>query len=173
MSVRSNAMKKTLASICVGLLLAVGTFATSAQAQRHGGGAHYSGVRVGGAHFSGARIAGAHFSGARVGASYIGRPAIYGGSVQAHRYAQVGYRYGHYGYRHRAYRPYWGWGVATGALASAWPYYYDDYAYVGDDYYYDDGHFYEPAVSSDHYGGGGCWIVTDSTRGFGYYGPCN
>jgi hypothetical protein len=165
-------MMKFLVSICAALIISAGIFATSAQAQRHGGGAHFSGVRVGGAHFSGARIAGAHFSGSRVGTGYFGRPAVYGGSVQAHRYAQVGYRYGHYGYRHRGYRPYWGWRVAAGAFASAWPYYYD-YAYVGDNCYYDDSNFYEPAVSSDHYGGGGCWIVTDSTRGYGYYGPCN
>jgi hypothetical protein len=45
-------------------------------------------------------------------------------------------------------------------------------------YYADQGYAYEPApvyVAPRRVyqgGGGGCWIATDTTRGYGYYGPC-
>jgi hypothetical protein len=47
-------------------------------------------------------------------------------------------------------------------------------------YYADEGYAYEPApvyvaprrAYRGGGGGGGCWIATDTTRGYGYYGPC-
>ena len=72
----------------------------------------------------------------------------------------------------------------VGAMAAQQGYYGDGYYYgpgyaYGPGYYYGPGPYaYEPApvyvVPPRAYrGGGGCWIATDTTRGFGYYGPCN
>jgi len=122
-----------------------------------GGGAHFSG---GGAHFGGARMGGAGLKSggfAYRGAGLPSRGYAYRG-IGAGRYAYAsgprGYRYGH-GYGHRGqwyghryghrypgygygypvygygdYWPYWGWGLAAAALASADYGYYDAY---GDD----------------------------------------
>jgi hypothetical protein len=108
-------MLKSLASICVALILAAAAFSAPAQAQRHfgGGGAHFGG---GGAHFGGA-----HFGGAGIASrSYAYRGAARG---YAYRGAAHGYRYGYYG----GYWPLGGWG----AFASEWPY-YDDYGYTSE-----------------------------------------
>lgn len=56
-------------------------------------------------------------------------------------------------------------------------YYYGPPVYSGRGYYYGRGPYaYEPAPvyvrPVPRYNGGGCWIVTDSTRGYGFYGPC-
>jgi len=176
-------MWKLLASVCAALLVAA-AFSVPAQAQR---GAHFGGVRSGGVHYSGARVGG--FSGARIGgisgvrmgslsSARIGAvpfsaarvaaagPGIYRGGW----YGRYGYRYGRYGYG--GYWPYAGWAVAAGALAASWPY-YADYGYVADDYYYGDNYSDQPVAPRGYYGGGGCWIATDTTRGYGYYGPCN
>jgi hypothetical protein len=135
-------MLKNFVAICAALVVATAAFSAPAQAQRHGGGAHFSGVRVGGAHFGGARVGG--FSGARIGGaglasrgyayrsatrSYAYRSAVGPGRYHpAYRYSyrHRGYRYGYYG----GYWPYWGWG----AFASDWPAYYDDYAYEAPSY---------------------------------------
>ena len=78
-------------------------------------------------------------------------------------------------------------GAILGGLAANQGYYYGpgytygpDYGptYYGSRYYYGPGPFaFEPAPVYVRpvpraYRSGGCWIVTDSTRGFGYYGPC-
>ena len=56
-------------------------------------------------------------------------------------------------------------------------YYGPSYGYAPG-YYADPGYAYEPervyvAPRRAYRGGGGCWIATDTQRGFGYYGPCN
>lgn len=54
-------------------------------------------------------------------------------------------------------------------------YYGPSYGYAPG-YYAEPGYAYEPApvyvVPRRAYRGGGCWIATDTTRGYGYYGPC-
>ena len=180
-------MSKKLAFIFVALLTAA-AFSMPAHAQRgghfggvHASGSHFSGARVGGVSgariggwsgvrmggLSGARVGAVPYSGARVAAAGRG---IYRGGVWPGRYGSYGYRYGRYGYGR--YWPYAGWAVAAGAMAAAWPY-YSDYGYVADDYDYGGDYSYQPVVPRGYYGGGGCWIATDTTRGYGYYGPCN
>ena len=68
--------------------------------------------------------------------------------------------------------PTWALAPGLGALAAAS--YYSDYGYVGDGSYYGDDYSSGPVAPSGYYGGngGGCWVVTDPTRGYGYYGPC-
>ncbi len=57
-------------------------------------------------------------------------------------------------------------------------YYYGPGPYYGPGAYYGPGPYgygYAPPVyvrPAPRYRGGGCWIVTDSHRGFGYYGAC-
>jgi len=79
-------------------------------------------------------------------------------------------------------------GLAAGAILGGiaanqgyyGPGYYDGYygspGYYGHGAYYGGPYAYEPAPvyvrPVPRYNGGGCWIVTDSTRGYGYYGPC-
>jgi len=118
-----------------------------------GGGAHFGGARMGG--FSGARIGGAGLksgSFAYRGAGLPSRGYAYrsgiGAGKYAYSYGQHGYKYG-YGYGHRGrwyghrypgygypvyvygdYWPYWSWGLAAAALASADYGYYEGY---GDD----------------------------------------
>ena len=119
-------MFKILGTVCAALIVAF-AISTSAQAQRHGGrGGHFGGARVG--HFGGARVG--HFGGARVG-HYRGgaRTGYYrgGARIVGRPYYRRGYRrYRNYGYRYGGYWPYWGLGVAAGALLSGWPYYYDN-----------------------------------------------
>ena len=68
-------------------------------------------------------------------------------------------------------------GAIIGSMAAQQGYYGEPgYAY-GPGYYYGPGPYaYEPApvyvVPRRVYRGGSCWIATDTTRGFGYYGPC-
>jgi hypothetical protein len=70
-------------------------------------------------------------------------------------------------------------GLAAGAIIGSMANqgYYGD-GYYGSGYAYGPGPYaYEPApvyvVPRRAYrGGGGCWIATDETRGFGYYGAC-
>ena len=76
-------------------------------------------------------------------------------------------------------------GAILGGIAANQGYYGDGYyygspGYYGPGAYYGPGPYaYEPApvyvrpVPRAYRGGGGCWIVTDSTRGYGYYGPCD
>jgi hypothetical protein len=47
------------------------------------------------------------------------------------------------------------------------------YAYGGGPYGYVPAPVYVQPAPRGYYGGGGCWVVTDPTRGYGYYGPCN
>jgi hypothetical protein len=73
-------------------------------------------------------------------------------------------------------------GAILGGIAANQGYYYGPGGYYGD--YYGPGYYYGPGPyayepppvvylrPAPRYRGGGCWIVTDSTRGFGYYGPC-
>ena len=172
-------MWRMLAVICATLIVAA-AFSMPAQAQR---GVHFSGARMGGVHVGGPRVG--NFGGARIGAAPFRGPGVgaapfsgarvaagrgvYRGGVWSGRYA--GYPYGRYGHRYPGYGRYWGWGVAAGALAATWPYYADS-GYVGDDYYYGDDNSYEAVAPGGNFGGGGCWVVTDPTRGYGYYGPC-
>jgi hypothetical protein len=55
-------------------------------------------------------------------------------------------------------------------------YYYGPgpYAYGGGPYDYVPAPVYVQPAPRAYYGGrgGGCWVVTDPTRGYGYYGPC-
>jgi hypothetical protein len=68
----------------------------------------------------------------------------------------------------------WGWGgFAAGALlgaAATAPYWYGP----GYGYYYGPPAYYygPPAVYAPPARGGSCWIATDTTRGYGYWGPC-
>ena len=77
-------------------------------------------------------------------------------------------------------------GLAAGAIIGSMvnqngyyggPGYYEP-GYYGPGYYYGPapyGYGYAPRVyvrPAPRYRGGGCWIETDSTRGYGYYGPC-
>ena len=54
-------------------------------------------------------------------------------------------------------------------------YYGPGYGYAPG-YYADPGYAYEPervyVAPRRAYRDGGCWIATDTHRGFGYYGPC-
>jgi hypothetical protein len=58
------------------------------------------------------------------------------------------------------------------------PDYYGPPVYYGPGYYYGPGPYaYEPPPvyvrpMPRYSPGGGCWIVTDKDRGYGYYGPC-
>ena len=68
-------------------------------------------------------------------------------------------------------------GAIIGSMANQGYYYAPDYS--GSGYYYGPGPYaYEPPPvyvrpAPRYYGGGGgCWIVTDKDRGYGYYGPC-
>lgn len=83
-------------------------------------------------------------------------------------------------------------GFAAGALVGAAVvgssgYYGPGYGY-GPSYGYAPGYYAEPGYAPDYAyepapvyvaprrayrgGGGGCWVATDTQRGFGYYGPC-
>ena len=81
-------------------------------------------------------------------------------------------------------------GLAAGAIIGSMAnqgYYGDGYyyapGYYGPDYYGPGPYAYEaPPVyvrpAPRYYSGGygphhGCWVATDTTRGFGYYGPCD
>jgi hypothetical protein len=135
------------------------TSAQAQRGKYGGGGAHvggarmggFSGARVGG--FSGARIGGAGLASRGYGYRGAGLPsrsyAYRGAGLASRNYAYSGAgKYRHYGYRHRGqwyghrypyygygygyyddYWPYWGWGIAVGALAAADYGYYDEYAY--------------------------------------------
>ena len=66
-------------------------------------------------------------------------------------------------------------GLAAGAILGSMA--AQQQGYYGDGHYYGQGPYaYEPApvyvVPPRVYRGGGCWIATDTARGFGYYGPC-
>ena len=78
-------------------------------------------------------------------------------------------------------------GLAAGAIIGSMAnqgYYYGSGPYYGSPYY-GSGYYYGPEPyayepppvyvrpAPRYYRGGGCWIATDTTRGFGYYGPCN
>jgi hypothetical protein len=78
-------------------------------------------------------------------------------------------------------------GAIIGGLAANNGYYYGPgygpgyyhgpgpYAYGGGPYDYVPPPVYVQPVPRAYYrggGGGGCWVVTDPTRGYGYYGPC-
>jgi|BarGraIncu00222A_1022003.scaffolds.fasta_scaffold12853_3 MFS family permease len=52
------------------------------------------------------------------------------------------------------------------------PVYAPGYYYGAEPYAYDPGPVYVRPMPR-YRGGGGCWVVTDSARGYGYYGPCN
>lgn len=77
-------------------------------------------------------------------------------------------------------------GLAAGAIIGSMAnqgYYGGPGYYYGSDYY-GSGYTYGPGPYAyeappvyvvprrAYRGGGGCWIATDTTRGFGYYGPC-
>ena len=78
-------------------------------------------------------------------------------------------------------------GAILGGIAANQGYYGDGY-YYGSPGYYGSGAYYGPGYYGGPYAyepapvyvapvprvyrGGGCWIETDSTRGYGYYGPC-
>ncbi len=85
-------------------------------------------------------------------------------------------------------------GAIIGSIAANRGYYYGPGYYYGSGYYYGGGYYdgpgyyygpgpyaYEPPpppvyvqpVPRPYYRGGGCWVATDTTRGYGYYGPCN
>lgn len=51
-------------------------------------------------------------------------------------------------------------------------YYYAPGPYAGPYAYEPEPVYVQPAPRRAYRGGGGCWVVTDSTRGYGYYGPC-
>lgn len=76
-------------------------------------------------------------------------------------------------------------GAIIGSMAAQGGYYYEPgyyygpgpYYYYGPGAYYGGPYAYEPPPIYVRpvprvYRGGGCWIETDSTRGYGYYGPC-
>ena len=72
-------------------------------------------------------------------------------------------------------------GFAAGAVLGAAIANSNNGYYGGPGYYYQEpvyapGYAYEPApvyVSPRRgYRGGGCWIATDTSRGYGYYGAC-
>jgi hypothetical protein len=76
-------------------------------------------------------------------------------------------------------------GFGAGALVGAAvansnnSYYGGPGGYYGPAYYSDPGYAYAPEPVYDYgpsrrayRGGGGCWVVTDSARGYGYYGAC-
>jgi hypothetical protein len=67
-------------------------------------------------------------------------------------------------------------GAIIGGIAANQGYYGPGYGY-GPGYYYGPGPYaYEAPVyvrpAPRYYRGGQCWIETDSSRGYGYYGPC-
>ena len=73
-------------------------------------------------------------------------------------------------------------GFGAGALVGAAAVSSANNSYYGPGYY-DRGYAYEPAPvyvepaptyyeRTPAYSSGGCWHVTDSTRGYGYYGAC-
>lgn len=71
--------------------------------------------------------------------------------------------------------------VGQGGYYGGPGYYYGSGPYYGSGAYYGGGPYgYEPPavyVQPRRYRGGysaqnGCWVVTDSSRGYGYYGPC-
>jgi hypothetical protein len=76
-------------------------------------------------------------------------------------------------------------GFGAGALVGAAVvnsnngYYGGPGGYYGPTYYSEPGYAYAPEPVYEHgpprrayRGGGGCWVVTDSSRGYGYYGAC-
>ncbi len=81
-------------------------------------------------------------------------------------------------------------GAIIGSLAGSRGYYYGPGYTYGPDYYYGPSYYYGPGAYYGpgpyayeappiyvrpvprRYRGGGCWIVTDDTRGYGYYGAC-
>jgi len=65
---------------------------------------------------------------------------------------------------------YYGPGYYDGYYGS--PGYYGPGAYYGGPYAYEPAPVYVQPMPRAYRGGGGCWIVTDSTRGYGFYGPC-
>jgi len=73
-------------------------------------------------------------------------------------------------------------GFAAGALIGA-AVANSNNGYYGPSYGYAPGYYAEPGYAYDaepvyvtprraYRGGGGCWIATDTSRGYGYYGPC-
>lgn len=52
------------------------------------------------------------------------------------------------------------------------PGYYDPGYYGPPPYAYVPGPVYVQPVPHRYRGGGSCWIESDSSRGYGYYGPC-
>ena len=95
-----------------------------------------------------------YYGGGHGGRSY-GRAAGYGGRS----YVRAGGRY--YGHGGRYYGHGYGYGYGYGAAAAAGVVL--GAAAVSSGYYY--------GAGPGYFGGGGCWIQTDS-RGYGYYGPC-
>ena len=75
-------------------------------------------------------------------------------------------------------------GFAAGALVGAAVASSANNSYYGPSYGYAPGYYAEPSYAYEaepvyvaprrayRGGGSGCWVVTDSTRGYGYYGPC-
>jgi hypothetical protein len=70
-------------------------------------------------------------------------------------------------------------GVAAGAIigsVAANNGYYGPgygYGYGPGPYAYAPAPVYVQPAPARYYRGGGCWIATDTSRGYGYYGPCN
>ena len=74
-------------------------------------------------------------------------------------------------------------GAIIGSMAAQRGYYYGP-GYYAPGYYYGSGYYYGPEPYAyepppvyvrpgpRYYRGGGCWISTDSDRGYGYWGPC-
>ena len=72
-------------------------------------------------------------------------------------------------------------GFAAGALVGAAVAGSYNNGYYGPSYGYAPGYYAEPYAYEAEpvyvaprrvYRSGGCWVVTDSSRGYGYYGPC-
>ena len=73
-------------------------------------------------------------------------------------------------------------GAIIGGIASQQGYYGDGYygpgpygpgySYGPPPYAYEPAPVYVQPVPRYYRGGGQCWIATDTTRGYGYYGPC-
>jgi hypothetical protein len=66
--------------------------------------------------------------------------------------------------------------IGAAVVGSNSGYYNGPGGYYGPSYYSDPGYAYQPepvyAGPRRGYRGGSCWVVTDSSRGYGYYGAC-
>lgn len=71
-----------------------------------------------------------------------------------------------------------GAGALVGAAVVGSQYNNGGYYGPGPGYYAEPGYAYEPETvyvqprRAYRGGGGGCWVATDTSRGYGYYGPC-